>query len=487
VTAAISLGRAVRDPDLLGGSVGWWPAQLELLDSLDSDAQLHIWAIARQSGKSTMAAALSVHNACLRPDLDAVLPRGRTRYVLVGAAGQDQSAEFIRVCAALIEESPLLAGLASVRAERIDFAIPRTGPRGDRWTAKVAIRAMPANSRTTRGLSASLLVLDEFAHAGDTAGPGGDAQLYAALMPSLRAFGARARTVIISTPNGPSGKFYELHEAASGGVLRSARARQASVVEIVPDVDAAWLDARRAELGEGLFAQEFEAAFVDAGGSFFDLSEVEFADEPVAPADGEAWVAALDPAFHADSFGVALVGRSRWEPGRLVVGAVASIKPLGSARSFEARRGREDATLEAVWELVAPYSPSRIVSDQHNSAAIESYFGRKGVGVEVVNLTRPLQTAAFVSLRARLVDGSLRCWREPQLVEELRRVRAKDTETIYLPRYADSHCDAAAALALGVRSVDETGGPLVAAKIVPSGASRSPIPSQSRYSSSEFG
>jgi hypothetical protein len=103
----------------------------------------------------------------------------------------------------------------------------------------------------------------------------------------------------------------------------------------------------------------------------------------------------------------------------------------------------------AVWEIIEPYSP-QVVTDQHQADAVRSYFGRLGRPVKVVNLTAPLQTAAFTSTRARLVDGSLRLWRHARLVDELRRVRAKDSETIYLPRAGGSHCDIASALALAV-------------------------------------
>jgi hypothetical protein len=457
MTAPVSLLKACTDRRLLGAAIDWYPAQRELLASLDSDRQTHIWAIGRQSGKSSMAGAAAVHNTCLRPDLDEKLPRGRMRHALIAAAGEAQARDFIAVTAAIVDASPLLAGCADVKSDRIDFALPRTAADGTRWTAKTSIRAMTSSSRTTRGLTASLLVLDEFAHLEN------DAALFAALTPSLRAFGALGRTLICSTPNGRSGKFFELFEMAQGGVLPSVSVWQASVSEVVPGVDDAWLDARRAELGDALYSQEYLAEFTDAGGSFFDLSEVEFADAPAAPEDAAegSWVAALDPAFHADSFGVAMIGRAPLESDRLLVGAVESIKPSGAGRSFEQRRGREDATLERVWEAIGPYEPRRIVTDQHNSKAIESYFGRKGVQVEVVNLTRTKQTSAFVALRSRLVDGSLTCWREPRLVDELRRVRAKDTETVYLPRTGDSHCDAAAALALGVSVMEDYGGPLV--------------------------
>jgi hypothetical protein len=109
-----------------------------------------------------------------------------------------------------------------------------------------------------------------------------------------------------------------------------------------------------------------------------------------------------------------------------------------------------------VWELVEPYRP-RIVTDQHQCDAVSSFFGREGLAVDVVHLTGPLQTAAFTSTRTRLVDGSLRLWHHPLLIEELRRVRARDSEAIVLPRFGGGHCDIACAVALAayeLRHVD---------------------------------
>jgi hypothetical protein len=104
-----------------------------------------------------------------------------------------------------------------------------------------------------------------------------------------------------------------------------------------------------------------------------------------------------------------------------------------------------------VYDAVRPYSPIRLITDQHQGDAIASYFGRAGIPTTVVNLTLPTQTQAFTSTRTRLVDGSLRCWKHPGLVEDLRRIRVRDTqEAIVLPRYAGGHCDAASALALAV-------------------------------------
>jgi hypothetical protein len=432
----VTLQRAASDPALLGGVIQWWPRQRDLLASLDGPERVHVWAIGRQSGKSSLAACAAVHNAAPRDDRDTIVPRGRTRYVLACAPSEDQAREFVRLCDALIDGSPMLRRMATVKADEIRFTL-LSG-------AKTCIKAMPANSRSVRGLSASLIVLDEFAHFQDTAGPASDEEIFKALEPSTRVFRDGAKVLLISTPNGETGKFYELFQAAENGLLPSARAVHAPVWKVDTTLDDAWCDARRAELGEDVFRQELGAEFVAGGGQFFDLRQVEFVDGPARPEDGHSWVAGLDPAYHADKFGVALVGISREHPGLLLVGRLEGIEP-GKKRelSFARGRAREDRTLERVTEILWPYKP-RIATDQHQADAMRSHFGRLGWPVHVVNLTAPIQTAAFTSLRTRLIDGSLECWKHPPLVEELRRVRSAATvERIELPRFAGSHCDIA--------------------------------------------
>ena len=123
------------------------------------------------SGKSTLRAMLAVHNCCLRDDLDALLPRGRIRYVLVAVPPRTRPG--VRGArAALIEASPLL-----------DFATIKVRP--DRLRAPfgraLQHQRIPANTRSVRGMSASVVIADEFAHFSDTAGPASDKRMSAAL------------------------------------------------------------------------------------------------------------------------------------------------------------------------------------------------------------------------------------------------------------------------------------------------------------------
>ena len=106
VQVPVPLSVAVRDRRLLGGLFErWWPRQLELLDSLEGPQRRHLWCLGRQSGKDVMVAALALQNAALRPDLDAILPAGILRSILVCCPRQDQAIDFIGTCAAHVARS----------------------------------------------------------------------------------------------------------------------------------------------------------------------------------------------------------------------------------------------------------------------------------------------------------------------------------------------------------------------------------------------
>jgi hypothetical protein len=292
--ATIPLKAAVRDRRLLGASVAWRPRQLDFLDGLDGPEGLHVWCIARQSGKTSMAATAAVGNAALRADLDEMLPHGRWRYVPVVSPSEDQSRDFARVAAGLIEASPLLAEHAEVSSGRIDFRLPRVDQHGHRWTAKTSIRALPANSRSMRGLTAALAVCEEMAHwRSDTGGEGDERRIWAAISPMLSAFGSAAKLLCISTPHGESGLFAELLKAIEGGVIPNARAVRASITEMWPTVDPVWLEGERVRLGEDAFRQEYGAELVAGGGSFFDLRGIDFEGAPARPEDGSGGLRVL--------------------------------------------------------------------------------------------------------------------------------------------------------------------------------------------------
>jgi hypothetical protein len=445
----VRLVDAARDGRLLGAQfaesgLALWPEQVTLLESLEGQERTHVWAIGRQATKSTLAAIYAVHNCTMRPDLDVILPRRRVRYVLVVAPGLDQAREFVEVAAGLVEDSPALAAIAEVAATQITFSLP-DGRRS-------RIRALPANAKTIRGMSASAVIFEEFAHFNETAGPGSDERLYRAARPSMRRFGPHARVLAISTPNGQSGKFYELVRDAETGVLPSSRVVKRATWEVDPSYDREQQDTDRAELGEDGFAEEVGAEFITGRGSFFDVSAIEFEQRAATPMEAGGWVCGLDVGLSSDFFGVALVGRSIADPGTLLVGAIEGLNPAAvrvraaASESLEDARAREDSMFARAWRVAEPYAPTRGVADSHKGGPVRSYFGRQGCRVDLIPPTSTLQMQQFVALKARLEDGSLRAWAHPQLIQDLRRVRTKDGR-IHLPRFRGSHCDTVVALA----------------------------------------
>jgi Terminase large subunit, T4likevirus-type, N-terminal len=442
----ITLDQAAFEPRLLGGRIVLWPEQRELIRTLSGPESMNLVVWGRQSGKSTLTAMAAVANATTRPDLDAVLPSGATRYILVAAPGEQQATEFVKVCAAMLEASPLLGPLAtSIRSDRIDFTLADG--------RRTAIRALPANSRAVRGMPASLLVLDEFAHFEQAGGPSSDARMLEALQPSLRMFGSKSKTIVISTPYGEIGKFFELVQAAENGSMPSCTVSRAASWEVDTSLGEQWVEQKRAEMGDDYVRQEFGGEFVTGAGQFMDLRGISFDHPRARPEDASHWIIGLDPAFAQDRFGLFAVGPSVHEDGVLVVGDVDALEPGGRLRSWDARRGREDRLLSRVWKIVEKYVDVgvEIHSDIHQGDAIQSYFERQGVATTIHAVSGPEQTQMFVSLRARLLDGSLRLWKCQRLIEDLRRVRAgANIEQVTLPHYQGGHCDAAAAAALGV-------------------------------------
>lgn len=419
-----------------------WPAQRAILEAIDAGPRIHALCLGRRSGKTFMAALVMLHNCLLRPDLRSMVRPGECRYATAVATNLRQARLLVAAARSIVESSPTLARMvASATEDEI------------RFTNRTALAAFPCSSRGGRGWAVSCLVMDEAAFFySETDGPQAADEVWRALSPSLAQFGDAGRIIVASTPNGPSGFFYDLYTRAQAGSLPEARAHHAATSEVNPAIAAAFLASEAARDPDG-YRGEFEAEFVAGGGSFFDVRELELADGPARPEDARRWIAGADPAFSRDQWGLAVVGESVSEPDTLIVGTLAGIEPGGRLRSFGQRRAREDATLAQVWGLLEPYAERglRMVSDQHQSDAVSSYFGRLGVGVKMVNLTGPLQTGAFTSTRARLTDGSLRLWRHEPTLAEMRRVRAgKNSESIVLPRHGSSHCDVISALCLAV-------------------------------------
>jgi len=439
--ASAGLVAACRDDGLLAFPL--WERQQALLATVERGPRLHVWALGRRSGKTTMAALVALWDCLLRPELSALVRPGERRYAVAVATNLRQARLFLHAARSIVERSPLLAGL--VESDTEDEILFKNG---------TALAAFPATSRGARGWPISTLLFDEAAHMIDTEGNQAAEPLWRALVPSTAQFGDHARLIVASTPYGTEGMFAELHAKATSGELEDARAEQATSAEMNPTLDPAFLSREHARDPEN-FRSEYMAEFVGGGGAFLDAQRIADAvldRGELTPEQGTLWVAGLDPAFTSDPFGLALVGRDLDNPHKLVLGVTRAWVPRGRADSFEERRSVEDEVLAEVAGVCRSYGAS-VVTDQHVAPAVVDRLRRAGLNVRTVPMTAQSKTAAFSELRARLYTRSLELYDEPTLLAELRRLRTRYTAgaaSVVNPRVGGSHGDMAQALALAV-------------------------------------
>lgn len=442
---------ACDDSNLLG--LGLWPRQRELLGAVESGPRLHVWALGRRSGKTTLAALVGLWDCLLRPDLAGFVRRGERRHAVAVATNLSQARRLLREALAIVRGSPLLAELVeSATEDEILFA---TG---------TAFSAFPCTARGVRGWPISTVIMDEAAHfLSETEGPQVAERVFEALVPSTAQFGDAARVVLASTPWGVGNLFADLFARASSGELEDAVAFHATTAEANRTIASVFLERERARDPES-FRSEYEAEFLAGGGAFLEPERIADAvddRDELPPKLGRGWIAGLDPAFASDPFGLAIVGRDARHPGgRLVLGLARRWKPpRRKARSLEESRRIEDELLDEVAAECLRYGASA-VTDQHKAAGVADYLRRKGVPVRTVAMSGPSKTAVFKALRARLYLDGLELYDVPELLAELRRLRAKyvaGQASVVNPRVGGSHGDIAQALALAVYEHDRHG------------------------------
>lgn len=203
----------------------------------------------RQSGKSTTTAFIA--------DLEAVyVPRS---LVLLLSPSQRQSGELHRKVMEFYHsmESPPCE-IAAESGLRVEFT------NGSR------VIALPGSEATTRGYSAAtLVVIDEASRVPDS--------LIASVRPALAT--TNGRIIVLSTPAGQRGWFYETWTRGEGWERTEVKAKDC------PRITPEFLEEERRELGEFVYASEYECQFQDVETAVFSSALIAraLADETVLP------------------------------------------------------------------------------------------------------------------------------------------------------------------------------------------------------------
>ena len=228
-----------RDPVAFARSLNIEPDPWQR-DLLISTHKRTILNCSRQSGKSTIVAILALHHALLSPGA----------FVAIVSPSQRQSTELLRKVSHFYR---LLGQPGSVETDSATTLELRNGSR---------IVALPGSEATTRGFTASLVLIDEAAQVSE--------QLYRSVRPSLAV--SQGRLILLSTPYGKQGTFWQAWNEPGWNKVKVT-------ADQCPRIPKEFLDEERRALG-AWFAQEYCCEFVQDDASVFK----------------EAWVQYYDPA-----------------------------------------------------------------------------------------------------------------------------------------------------------------------------------------------
>lgn len=242
--------RIALDPSLVMARAGLTPDQWQA-DLLRSRAQRSLLLCTRQAGKSTVTAALALHEAVYRPPA----------LVLLLSPSLRQSGELFRKVMGFYAHFSQAAPAEAESALRLDL---KNGSR---------IVSLPGTEQTIRGYSGvSLLILDEASRVPD--------DLYYSVRPMLAVSGGRL--VGLSTPFGKRGWFFDTW--TNGTDWRRVKV----AAHDCPRISPAFLADERAALGNMWYRQEYECEFVETVDQLFTYSIVEAAfSKEVTPLFGE--------------------------------------------------------------------------------------------------------------------------------------------------------------------------------------------------------
>lgn len=408
--AQVSISQFSSDPNLLNTPL--WPKQAEILEQFwQGNFAIAIWALGRRSGKTLMAAVTATYAACTLADEYKKCLRPGERFYIVSVANTiDQAKIALQGVKDLIHGSPILKPL--VIRETSNTLELSNG---------VVFKALPASSRSGRGMACPLLIFDEIAHAVDT--EGGNAaggSLYQALSPSMAQFGKLGKILLLSSPWIQQGIFWDLYKQANSGNFPHMQVVNLSTWEVNPTVSQEWLEQEKARDPE-LFAVEYGANFSQSLSAFIDSALIDEAVNcdrgPLPPIDKfrRRYTLSLDPAKGGrDAYTACIV---HYDEQRLVVDKWHEFKP-----SFNDGKKQQINIAEVedwILEQDRLYSFTEVILDQYNSAATIQRLSDK-VKIRELSWTAPSKTEAFSKLRELFNAGNMELYPHPKANQQLK-------------------------------------------------------------------
>ena len=335
-------------------------------------------------------------------------------------------------------------------------------------TPSIKVASFPCTTNAVRGPSSLLLALDEFAFYRTQIGSNSD-EIYKAAAPATMQFKAggtregkrESMIIIITSPNGKIGKYYELFQSGMKmGDASDILAFRCSTAEMNPRSDVDFLKKEHRE-NPDVFMSEYGGEFLEAAQSYVRLPVIEecidtgrkntekFEERLI----GQKFFWGLDLGMQHDGTGLAI---SHWEPtgnlgaklvfdyiGRLMVGE----HPYEDVKQLPL----EDILiwLQRMNELLPCHKGA---TDQHGGSMLVQLLQNYGInGLDLVHLTSGINSQMYLVLKGLMEQRKASFPDEKRFIDELKLVEAtymgKYQIRVQAPAEKDAHddmCDATA-------------------------------------------
>ena len=210
-----------------------------------NDHRFNIVVKSRQLGLSTLTAAYAVWLALFRKD----------KTILVIATKLAVAQNFIKKVKIALASVPKWMWITEVTARNTQAVEFSNGS---------MIKAVPTSDDAGRSEALSLLIVDEAAFIRNFD------ELWKGLYPTLSTGG---RAIIVSTPNGTGGQYYELYHKAA------AKENEFNAIklpwDVHPERDDEWFDKEAKNLNKQQIAQELLCDFQASGDTFLSTEDLE--------------------------------------------------------------------------------------------------------------------------------------------------------------------------------------------------------------------
>lgn len=438
------------------------PAQERILDTFYDPERRYrelVLACGRKGGKTTISAVILLYEIYKTLVLIenphehyGLMPKERIYYTLVGPnKEQVQNVSFDYVKTLAISSPYLHKFIVNETNEELLFE------------KNLVVRVQTSSSRGGRGMSTKIIIFDEIAHFIDNRGNLSGTEVYYALMPNLKPLAPDSRSMLISSPAGKQGIFWEQFRTGEAIHVEQETPEQGeegwrAVFQYptwalnpklpfncvtCPTADKCDTTCSSFELAMDYkmnrekFAMEYGAEFCDtvdaalstervmacASGRFIDM---------VAEDKTTERIISLDPAMSGNSYAL-VMGHTE---GDLII--VDFLKYYKGDRESPVKISVVE---EFILKLCKQFLITHIVVDQYQSASTVQHLNEKGIPAFMVHATQNYNKMAYEYFINRINMGKIVYPDHRELINELTFLQRKQSGKSVRYEAAVGHSD----------------------------------------------